>query len=493
MATDLGAGLSEGTAMRTAVLATRIGRLCKLEPVSLQTTYYGSVLRFLGCTANSTEVASMGLGEDSKLLHALGMCDWTNEDALRRALNQYFVPGISEEVRQDCIEAICAGRDGIPGQTAYHCTQAQLLLSRLPVPDRVSVVIQHMYSRWDDTLPGACGTEVPIEARIIAMAAGAELSRAAGGISYVLDMAKERAGTQFDPHLCELLAENAQALLSDYEQRSHWELFCSEEPAPRLEVTGHARVEVAQCFADYVDQKSGWFHGHSRQVASLALRLASELGMPQEERDRVYLAGLLHDIGRAAIPNRVWEKPDSLTPSERREAERHSYHTTAILADAEIFADVIDYAESVHERKDASGYHRRANLDSKAAGCVAVADMYNALTHPRPWRKAIPEEEASKVLVSEVHEGRLPAEIVDALLRAIGQKDPDARPLLPAGLTQREVDILGCLIRGISNKEIAEELGISPKTVENHLTRVYEKTDTNGRAQAGLFALKHGI
>ena len=146
--------------------------------------------------------------------------------------------------------------------------------------------------------------------------------------------------------------------------------------------------------------------------------MAAELGLPQEERDRVYLAGLLHDIGRAAVPNRIWEKSGTLSNSERREAERHSSYTASILSEAEVFADVIDCAEGVHERQDASGYHRRARLDCKGASCLAVADIYNALLHARPWRGALSAEEAAKLVVGEVREGRLPADIVEALLRA---------------------------------------------------------------------------
>lgn len=361
------------------------------------------------------------------------------------------------------------------------------------MPTRVADVITHMYSRWDDRLPGACGTEVPIEARLIALAAGAELYRAAEGVSSVVEMARERAGTQYDPDLCALFVANAEAVLGDYRQHSYVDLYLAEEPAPHLTVEGQERVGVARCFADYVDQKSGWFHGHSRQVAGLALRVANAIGLPQDAQSCVYLAGLLHDIGRAAVPNRVWEKPGELTSAERREAEKHSLYTASILADAEILADVAVCAESVHERLDASGYPRRTHLAAKSAACVAVADIYNALVHPRPWRKAMSQQRACEVLISDVRAGRLPADVVDALLRETGQKRAAAKALLPAGLTQREVEILACLIRGISNKDIADELGISPKTVENHLSRVYEKTGTNGRAQAGVFALKHHI
>ncbi len=493
IATDLGAGLTQGTAMCTAVLAVRVGRKLNLPNDDLIAIYYGAMLRFIGCTSNSTEVASMGCGEDGQLLHSLGMCDWTNQEDLEHALNKYFHPAVSDEVREESIAAISEGYEGIKDATPPHCEQAMLLISRLPLPPSVVEVVRYMYNRWDDKYPGLSGTDVPVAARIVTLAASCELFRRAGGVPSVIDMLKQRSGGQFDPDLCHLISEEANNLFSDYGQLSEWEMFLATEPEPPLEVLPEQRIEVARCFADYVDQKSGWFHGHSRQVASLALLTAKETGLDQDECQRVYIGGLLHDIGRAAVPNRVWEKPDELNSMERREAERHSYQTELILAEAGIFDDVIEIAESVHERQDSSGYHRRGHLTSKAAACVATADIYNALVNPRPWRKAMSSENAAEVLIKEVQEGRLPAETVQGLLKAVGQTSSMEKRIYPAGLTRREIDVLSCLIRGLSNKEISADLNISPKTAENHLTRIYDKTNTNGRSQAAIFALKHRI
>ena len=102
-------------------------------------------------------------------------------------------------------------------------------------------------------------------------------------------------------------------------------------------------------------------------------------------------------------------------------------------------------------------------------------------------------ESACDLMEGEVRSGRFPAEVVKGLFSAAGQQNRRGSELFPAGLTRREVDVLGCLVRGMSNKEIAEALTVSPKTVENHLTRIYDKIGCSGRAYAALYALENAI
>ena len=95
--------------------------------------------------------------------------------------------------------------------------------------------------------------------------------------------------------------------------------------------------------------------------------------------------------------------------------------------------------------------------------------------------------------IREAEAGRLDAEVVDAVLAAAGHR-VEARPRdLPAGLTQRELQILLVLVRGKSNQEIAEDLQISVKTVGNHVQHVYEKAGVRSRAAATVWAFEHDL
>jgi DNA-binding NarL/FixJ family response regulator len=111
----------------------------------------------------------------------------------------------------------------------------------------------------------------------------------------------------------------------------------------------------------------------------------------------------------------------------------------------------------------------------------------------RPYRPALDPEAAEAELIREADEGRLEREAVDAVLAAAGRRVTRRPPDLPGGLTGRELEVLLILSRGATNQEIAETLGISPKTVGHHVQHVYEKAGVRSRAAATLWAFQHDL
>ena len=114
------------------------------------------------------------------------------------------------------------------------------------------------------------------------------------------------------------------------------------------------------------------------------------------------------------------------------------------------------------------------------------------MTEPRAYRPAKDESEAADGLRAEARAGRLDGDAVSAVLKAAGHR-VNARREWPAGLTSREVEVLGLLARGYSNKQIAQRLVITPKTVSNHLQHIYVKIDVSSRASATHFAIQRGL
>jgi DNA-binding NarL/FixJ family response regulator len=114
------------------------------------------------------------------------------------------------------------------------------------------------------------------------------------------------------------------------------------------------------------------------------------------------------------------------------------------------------------------------------------------MREPRPHRPQLSPDAAAGELRAEVKAGRLDAEAVEAVLGAAGHRVSRRRGG-PAGLTAREVEVLRLLARGFPNKEIAERLVISPKTVASHIEHIYAKIDASTRATASLFAMQHGL
>jgi len=111
----------------------------------------------------------------------------------------------------------------------------------------------------------------------------------------------------------------------------------------------------------------------------------------------------------------------------------------------------------------------------------------------RPHRPALDAPAAEGELLREAKEGRLDRAAVDAVLGAAGHRVRRRPPELPAALTERELEVLLVLVRGGSNKAIAEDLGISVKTVGHHVQHVYEKAGVRSRAAATLWAFEHDL
>jgi DNA-binding NarL/FixJ family response regulator len=150
-------------------------------------------------------------------------------------------------------------------------------------------------------------------------------------------------------------------------------------------------------------------------------------------------------------------------------------------------------ASAHHERIDGSGYHRGAAGASLTppARLLAAADAYHAMTEPRPHRRPMPASVAAEALGREADAGRLDTDAVTAVLEAAGQRVP--RFARPAGLTEREAEVVGLLARGLQTKQIARALGISAKTADRHVQNAYGKIGVSTRAAAALFAMQHGL
>jgi HD-GYP domain-containing protein (c-di-GMP phosphodiesterase class II) len=127
---------------------------------------------------------------------------------------------------------------------------------------------------------------------------------------------------------------------------------------PRPYVTAPDLRPVGEVFGDLADLKSPCFLGHSRGVAALAAGAAERLALPVGTRTDLEVAGLLHDVGRVAVSDAVWEKPGHLSTDEWEQVRLHPYRSERILAGSTELARLAPLVGRHHERLDGSGYHR---------------------------------------------------------------------------------------------------------------------------------------
>ena len=247
-------------------------------------------------------------------------------------------------------------------------------------------------------------------------------------------------------------------------------------------------------FADFGDLKSPWIRGHSRRVASLAEEAARLAGLDDPACEGLRRAGLLHDLGRVAIDNGIWDKPGPLTTSQWEQVRLHPYYTERIIVRCPSLAPLVEPAWSHHERLDGSRYHRALPAQSLSRGdrILAAADVFAALTEARPHRPALAHDAAARTLEVEAA-SRLDADAVACVLAAAGERAAPSRHRWPAELTDREVEVLRLIARGRSTREVADRLFISPKTAGRHIENLYRKIGVSSRAAAAVFAMEHRL
>jgi DNA-binding CsgD family transcriptional regulator len=208
----------------------------------------------------------------------------------------------------------------------------------------------------------------------------------------------------------------------------------------------------------------------------------------------VHRAGLVAGLGRLGVSNAIWDKPGPLSAAEWERVRLYPHYTERMLHRSRALAPSGRLAGQVEERLDGSGYPGGlpAAALSLTSRIVATAALFQTKREARPHRPALTVPDITRLLRDDVRAGRLDGAVVDAVLCAAGER-VHRRQAGPAGLTAREIEVLQCLVRGQSNREIAKTLVISPKTVGNHVEHVYAKIGVGNRAAASLFAMRHGL
>jgi DNA-binding CsgD family transcriptional regulator len=336
---------------------------------------------------------------------------------------------------------------------------------------------------------GRAGADVAEAARFAAVGYSAVMFDAVGGVVLAAQTVARWSGRALDPAIAAIFQDAPAELLRISSPDDLWAAVVDAEPAPRRTFRDEPAFDEALAgFGDAADLKTPWFHGHSRGVAGLARAAAARL--TSVDTTLVYRAGLVHDLGRVAVPTGVWERPGPLRPEEWELVRLHPYHSGRILARSPMLAPLGPIASRHHERTDGSGYPagvRASELDG-AACLLAAADVLHALGEPRPHRAALDPAAASRVLSGLP----LDRDTIRAVLDVTGAPPP-ALPPLPADLTERELDVLRRLVAGRTKREIASELVISQSTVHTHTVHIYGKCGVSMRAGLAMFAMQHGL
>ncbi|TMK64273.1 MAG: HD domain-containing protein [Actinobacteria bacterium] len=492
---DLGMGQPMEHAMRQSVLALRIGELLGLNEDDRAVLYYVSLIAWVGCHIDAYEQAKW-FGDDLALKGNFRLVDPVGIRSLGQMIGQIGAGRHGLDRAAVAARFFTGGMRDAAVMLHNHWYAADQLAGELGLPQDVRDALLHTFERWDGkgAPNGIKGEELQITARIVNLADVLVVFHGAGGADAAVEVARQRSGTQFDPSLVELVAREAPLLFADLTDTTTWDAIIDAEPALGPSLSSQQLDAALEAIGDFTDLKSPYTLGHTRAVAELATATATTMSWPGAEVAHVRRAALLHDLGRLGVSNAIWDKPGELTAAEAERVRLHPYLTERMLASSPALAALGATAAQHHERLDGSGYPRGIRGDSMTAvgRLLAAVDAYAGKLEPRPHRAPLSATEAAQYLRDEVRAGRQDPQSVDAVLTAAGHPTRRRREW-PAGLTTREVEVLRLLARGLSNKQVAERLVISRKTVDNHVEHIYTKIGVSNRARASLFAVRHGL
>ncbi|MGH3432082.1 MAG: HD-GYP domain-containing protein, partial [Thermocrispum sp.] len=304
-----------------------------------------------------------------------------------------------------------------------HCQVTSEVARRLGLPDETALALRYIFGRWDGKgLPEVAGEDVPRPVRIWQLADVADVHFRRGGADAVEDVVRARRATAFDPGLVDLLCADIDGVYADLDNHPAWDDLAALDPMLAMPLRDSAVDDALTTVADWVDLKSPWFTGYSRSVADLAEEAARRLALPPGQVRRTRRAALIHGLGRAGIPNTLWDATRPLTTAESERLRLSSYYTERILARSPL-QGLGEIAASAHERLDGSGQHRGLTgaMLSTEARILAVAALWRTKVADRPHRDALTPGAAADLLRGQAATGRLDERAVDAVLGAAGQ------------------------------------------------------------------------
>lgn len=481
--------------LHATLLARRLADLLGVDSETASQTYYVCLLTYTGCTTDADIAIQIYGGNQRESITPVQFGSTRQMlGGVLRALPSPESPPTGR-LYQIARRLPRAARFLKPHFAAM-CDVAEMLAQRLGLPPSIHRLFVYLTERWDGTgvLSRAVGDEIPLPLRINSVARDAAYQQLVGGDDRAVEVIRQRAGKAFDPDIANAFAAEAADLLTAADApESAWEATLAAEPKPWLTLEGSEIDRALAAIGDFADLVSPFQAGHSAGVAELAMAAAGLSGFDPRQVELVGRAARLHDVGRVAVHPRTWQKPAPLSPGEWEQVRLHTYQTGRVLSRSPLLASLAEVASSHHERLDGTGYHREVTAASliPPARLLAAADSFHAMTEPRPHRDAHSAEQAARELAREAHAGRLDPDMVQAVVEAAGHPAP--RVERPAGLTERESQIVGLLARGLQTKQIARTLGISAKTADGHIQGAYRKIGVSTRAAATLFAMEHGL
>jgi HD-GYP domain-containing protein (c-di-GMP phosphodiesterase class II) len=408
-ALDLTEGQPEGHSLRCCWIAMRLADRLGITGVERRDLYYAVMLKDLGCSSNAARVAELYLTDDRSFKHDFKTMG-TDLPSVLGFVFRKTGQGHGMFTRAKAIGNILRNGPEIARSLIQtRCVRGAEIARQLRFSEDVAAAIHSLDEHWDGggKPVGLVGEAIPLGARIALLAQIVDTFFICGGDDAALAEVAKRSGGWLDPSLCRAFAEVAR-------DGRLWDELAAPDIAARvtaIEPVGPNMIvdedyldDIADAFGAVIDAKSPYTSGHSQRVGDYVGHVAGVLGIAGQPRRVLRRAAILHDVGKLGVSSAILEKPGKLEADEWHVMQNHARHTTEILSRVSALRDMALIAGSHHERLDGGGYPLKmdARLISMETRIITVCDFYDALTADRPYRAAMPAEQALGIMAAEV-------------------------------------------------------------------------------------------
>lgn len=492
---DMSTGQPAEHGLRTCLVAMRLADSLGVGADVCGEVFYVSLLRFLGCTADAHLMAELAGGDEVAFLAGMApVAMGSPREELGRMI-RHVAAGQRLPQRLRALARALTNSKGAERLLQTHCEVAARLAAEMGLPAGVSRALEMAYARWDGRgVPSdVSGTEIAMSVRVAIVARDLELWAREADDHTARQTLMGRRGHAYDPVVVDAALEVGIAALRVCDE-DLWEQVLTLEPTPRTTLSSAALDRALGALGDFADLKLPERAGYSRRVARTVSAAAKVAGLDDANTKTVVRAALVHDLGMVAVPVPVWREQPRPSSMAWEQIRLHPYWSERTLARCSGLEPVAKVAGRHHERLDGSGYPSgMTGEQGQPWGLLACAVTLDELASTTGADSQHYTAQVAGELAALAAGGALDQRDVAAVLTAIGQTAPLVMVARPAGLTEREVEVIGLLAHGNTNRQIAETLGVSVKTVGAHIEHIYIKAGVRSRAAATLFAMQHDL
>ncbi|MDD7795166.1 HD-GYP domain-containing protein [Clostridium sp. 'White wine YQ'] len=300
--------------------------------------------------------------------------------------------------------------------TREHCLEGARLISNIPKIEKIAEYVKYHHENYDGTGPfGLAGEQIPLMSQILKISDFIDSNYIECSpedykwiISILTNDIDKYVSSSVGKAVIQVISKKTLWRgLNDPDFMDKW--MESNKPIIKESLNTYEFLQVAEVYAEIIDIRSSFTAMHSRGISELAYTMGKYKGYDENKAMKLKIAGLLHDIGKLAVPIKYINKNGALTDMEYKVVKTHVVYTDLVLKPITSINDIREWAISHHEKLDGTGYSRelKHNELGEEQRLLAICDIYQALAEDRPYRRGLKREKCLEIIGKMVENNKL--------------------------------------------------------------------------------------